>query len=121
MRIAIAVIASRSARAGPDSGTGHDQIVDRTAERGKSLPQVQPYGKYRLGCRLYGREFVHLQARRSTKTFTAAEITTDQTGLGTLVSVPLLLMIDTDGSLIWQMPAEGMGHGICNALAVNNP
>jgi hypothetical protein len=67
-----------------------------------------------------GSSFIFKQGG-STKTFTAAEITTDQTGLGTLVSVPLLLMIDTDGSLIWQMPAEGMGHGICNALAVNNP
>ena len=31
------------------------------------------------------------------KSFTAAEITTDQTGLGTLVSVPLVLTIDTGG------------------------
>jgi hypothetical protein len=34
----------------------------------------------------------------TTKTFTAAEITSDQTGLGTLVSVPLRLTIDTGGS-----------------------
>jgi Domain of unknown function (DUF1843) len=34
----------------------------------------------------------------TTKTFTAAEITTDQTGLGELVSVPLVLTIDTGGS-----------------------
>ncbi len=34
----------------------------------------------------------------STKTFTPAQITTDQTGLGTLVSVPLVISIDTGGS-----------------------
>ncbi len=33
-----------------------------------------------------------------TKTFTSAEVTTDSTGLGTLVSVPLVLTIDTGGS-----------------------
>jgi hypothetical protein len=33
-----------------------------------------------------------------TKTFTSAEVTTDNTGLGTQVSVPLLLTIDTGGS-----------------------
>jgi hypothetical protein len=33
-----------------------------------------------------------------TKTFTSAEVTTDNTGLGTLVSVPLVLTIDTGGS-----------------------
>jgi Domain of unknown function (DUF1843) len=33
-----------------------------------------------------------------TKTFTSAEVTTDNTGLGTLVSVPLALTIDTGGS-----------------------
>jgi hypothetical protein len=33
-----------------------------------------------------------------TKTFTPAQITTDQTGLGTLVSVPLVQTIDTGGS-----------------------
>ncbi len=33
-----------------------------------------------------------------TKTFMSAEVTTDNTGLGTLVSVPLVLTIDTGGS-----------------------
>jgi Domain of unknown function (DUF1843) len=33
-----------------------------------------------------------------TKTFTSAEVTTDNTGLGTLVSVPLALTIDAGGS-----------------------
>ena len=33
-----------------------------------------------------------------TKTFTPAEVTTDHSGLGTLVSVPLVLTIDTGGS-----------------------
>ena len=33
-----------------------------------------------------------------TKTFTAAEVTTDTTGLGTLVSVPLRLTIDAGGT-----------------------
>jgi hypothetical protein len=33
-----------------------------------------------------------------TKTFTSAEVTTDNTDLGTLVSVPLVLTIDTGGS-----------------------
>ncbi len=32
------------------------------------------------------------------KTFTPAQIKTDQTGLGTLVSVPLVLSIDTGGT-----------------------
>jgi hypothetical protein len=34
----------------------------------------------------------------NTKTFTPAQITTDHTGLGTLVSVPLVQTIDTGGS-----------------------
>ncbi len=34
----------------------------------------------------------------TTKDFTPAQITTDATGLGTLVSVPLTLTIDTGGS-----------------------
>jgi hypothetical protein len=34
----------------------------------------------------------------TTKTFTPAQITIDHTGLGTLVSVPLVLTIDTGGS-----------------------
>src|ERR1700709_734248 len=33
-----------------------------------------------------------------TKTFTPAQITTDQTGLGTIVSVPLVQTIDAGGS-----------------------
>lgn len=33
-----------------------------------------------------------------TKTFTAAEVTTDNTGLGTLVSVPFMVTIDAGGS-----------------------
>jgi hypothetical protein len=32
------------------------------------------------------------------KTFTPAQITTDQTGLGTLVSVPLVISVDTGGT-----------------------
>lgn len=34
----------------------------------------------------------------NTRTFTPAQITTDETGLGTLVSVPLLRSVDTGGS-----------------------
>jgi hypothetical protein len=38
------------------------------------------------------------QEGTNQKTFTPAEITTDETGLGTLVSVPLVQTIDTGGS-----------------------
>ena len=34
----------------------------------------------------------------TTKTFTATEVTTNSTGIGTLVSVPLVMTIDTGGS-----------------------
>jgi len=44
-----------------------------------------------------GTSFVFKQGG-TTKTFTDGEIITDQTGLGTLVSVPLMLTIDTGGS-----------------------
>jgi hypothetical protein len=44
-----------------------------------------------------GTSFV-LKQGSTTKTFTPAEITTDQTGLGPLVSVPLRVSIDTGGS-----------------------
>jgi hypothetical protein len=44
-----------------------------------------------------GSSFIFKQGG-TTKTLTVAEITTDQTGLGTLVSVPLRLTIDTGGS-----------------------
>ncbi|HUB45243.1 MAG TPA: DUF1843 domain-containing protein [Acetobacteraceae bacterium] len=44
-----------------------------------------------------GGSFVYTEGTL-TKTFTSAEVTTDSTGLGTLVSVPLLLTIDTGGS-----------------------
>jgi hypothetical protein len=44
-----------------------------------------------------GDSFVFKQGG-TTKTFTGAEIKIDQTGLGTLVEVPLVLTIDTGGS-----------------------
>jgi hypothetical protein len=44
-----------------------------------------------------GSSFVFKQGG-TTKTFTGAEIKIDQTGLGTLVEVPLVLTIDTGGS-----------------------
>jgi hypothetical protein len=44
-----------------------------------------------------GDSFVFKQGG-TTKTFTGAEIKVDQTGLGTLVEVPLVLTIDTGGS-----------------------
>jgi hypothetical protein len=43
-----------------------------------------------------GGSFVYREGTLN-KTFTAAEVTTNSTGLGTLVSVPLLLTIDTGG------------------------
>ena len=44
-----------------------------------------------------GGSFVYTEGTLS-KTFTSAEVTTDNTGLGTLVSVPLRTTIDTGGS-----------------------
>jgi hypothetical protein len=44
-----------------------------------------------------GGSFLYTQGG-TTKTFTGAEIKIDQTGLGTLVEVPLVLTIDTGGS-----------------------
>jgi hypothetical protein len=47
-----------------------------------------------------------------TKTFTAAEVTTDSSGLGTLVSVPLMVTIDTGGSRFGVfLPAAGLSPG----------
>jgi hypothetical protein len=40
---------------------------------------------------------VYQDGSSAPKSFTAAEITTDQTGLGTLVSVALVMSIDTGG------------------------
>jgi hypothetical protein len=51
----------------------------------------------------------------TTKTFTPAEITTDQTGLGTLVSVALVQTIDTGGSRFgFFLPAVqvALGHHV---------
>ena len=43
------------------------------------------------------RPLVYQDGSAAPKSFTAAEITTDQTGLGTLVSVALVTSIDTGG------------------------
>jgi hypothetical protein len=44
-----------------------------------------------------GSSFLYTQGG-TTKTFTGTEIKTEQTGLGTLVEVPLVMTIDTGGS-----------------------
>ncbi len=48
----------------------------------------------------------------STKDFTPAQITTDQTGLGTLVSVALTLTVDTGGARFgFLLPAVQVSQG----------
>jgi len=58
-----------------------------------------------------GGSFVFKQGG-TTRTFTAAEVSVDQTGLGTQVSVPLQLTIDTGGSRFGVfVPAEELTIG----------
>jgi hypothetical protein len=53
-----------------------------------------------------------------TKTFTSAEVTTDNSALGTLVSVPLVRTIDTGGSRFGVfLPTVGLSEGQTASVA----